>query len=261
MDILHRAAALEALYDSAESFPQPKCHPETRAEILDDLYTWAVGQDFTSSIFWLYGPAGAGKSAIMQTLCRRLDHSRRLGGSFFFKRAHTTRGNAKVQFATLAYQLALQNQIFKDPISQAVEDCPSVIGRSLDVQLQELIVEPCQFLRTRPPTIQLSHFVENFKPLIFLIDGLDECEGQNIQQELLRLIGDAVLQNPRMLRILIASRPEPHIREIFERPFAKPFSRNLIIARAFADVEKYLKDEFSRIHHEHRETMGGIATP
>jgi hypothetical protein len=29
MNILHRAVALEALYDSADSFPQPKCHPET----------------------------------------------------------------------------------------------------------------------------------------------------------------------------------------------------------------------------------------
>jgi hypothetical protein len=26
--ILHRAVVLEALYDSADSFPQPKCHPK-----------------------------------------------------------------------------------------------------------------------------------------------------------------------------------------------------------------------------------------
>ncbi|KAJ7262465.1 hypothetical protein C8J57DRAFT_453921 [Mycena rebaudengoi] len=31
--ILHRAVALEALYDSAESFPQPRCHHDTRSEI------------------------------------------------------------------------------------------------------------------------------------------------------------------------------------------------------------------------------------
>jgi hypothetical protein len=33
--ILHRAVALEALRDSADSFPQPKCHPETRSQTLD----------------------------------------------------------------------------------------------------------------------------------------------------------------------------------------------------------------------------------
>ncbi|KAJ7435435.1 hypothetical protein FB451DRAFT_1153805, partial [Mycena latifolia] len=94
--ILHRAVALEALHDSAESFPQPRCHPETRTAMLDALYHWAV--DDACSIRWLHGPAGAGKSAIMQTLSRRLQENGRLGGSFFFKRDHPIRGNAKVLF-------------------------------------------------------------------------------------------------------------------------------------------------------------------
>ncbi|KAJ7849788.1 hypothetical protein B0H14DRAFT_3667108 [Mycena olivaceomarginata] len=66
--ILHRAVALEALYDSAESFMQPRCHPDTRKELLDDLYRWAIQNDPTQPICWLHGPAGAGKSAVMQTL-------------------------------------------------------------------------------------------------------------------------------------------------------------------------------------------------
>ncbi|KAJ7920471.1 hypothetical protein B0H13DRAFT_1605395 [Mycena leptocephala] len=61
MNIMHRVAALEALYDSAECFPQPKCHPETHTKIFNDLYRWAVGNDSTSPISWLHGPAGAGK--------------------------------------------------------------------------------------------------------------------------------------------------------------------------------------------------------
>ncbi|KAJ6548783.1 hypothetical protein B0H19DRAFT_193873 [Mycena capillaripes] len=117
INILHHAAALEALYDSAESFPQPKCHPETRTETLSYLYNWAIGSDPAFSMFWLYGPAGAGKSAIVQTLCRRLKDGGRLGGSFFFKRGHKTRGNAQVLFATLAYQLLLESPALKGPIS------------------------------------------------------------------------------------------------------------------------------------------------
>ncbi|KAJ7861496.1 hypothetical protein B0H13DRAFT_2568071, partial [Mycena leptocephala] len=120
-----------------------------------------------------------------------------------------------------------------------------------DDQLKKLIVEPCESLRSGHP----------IKPPIFVINGLDECEGQNIQQELLRLISNSVLHNPRMLRILIASRPEPHIREIFEGPSANPLFRNLNIDRAFADVEQYLRDEFSRIHREHRDTMEIIPSP
>ncbi|KAJ7093805.1 hypothetical protein C8R44DRAFT_561741, partial [Mycena epipterygia] len=96
--ILHRAVALEGLHDSADSFPQPRCHPETRTKMLDDMFEWAIADDSPRSIRWLHGPAGAGKSAIMQSLCQRLHEAGHLGGSFFFKQDHTTCGNAKVLF-------------------------------------------------------------------------------------------------------------------------------------------------------------------
>ncbi|KAJ7429536.1 hypothetical protein B0H11DRAFT_1895581 [Mycena galericulata] len=166
MDVLHRAVALEALYDSADSFPQPRCHPETRTKLQDSLYKWAVQSYSRSarSMCWLHGPAGAGKSAIMQTLCQRLQDDGRLGGSFFFKRGHATRGNAKVLFATLAYQLSLHDRRLEGPISRSAENDTSVVGRGMEVQLHKLMVEPCQSLK-------------DAAPLILLIDGLDECEG------------------------------------------------------------------------------------
>jgi hypothetical protein len=248
MGILHSAAAHEALYDSAESFPQPKCHPETRTRILDDLYTWAIGTDSSHSIVWLYGPAGAGKSAIMQSLCQRLQDSRHLGGSFFFKRGDTIRASAKALFVTLAYQLTLGSSALRGLISKRVKQEPLVVRRSLSVQLRELIIQPYKSLEN--PIIPL-----------LLIDGLDECDSQELQQEVLQLLSNAVLDNPSMLRIIIASRPEPHIRELFDRPSAKPLYRAFNIKQSFEDVEKYLRHEFSRIHSEHRDTMGGIPTP
>ncbi|KAJ7890840.1 hypothetical protein B0H13DRAFT_1544316, partial [Mycena leptocephala] len=87
INILHRAVALEALYDSADSFPQPRCHPETRTEILDDLYKWAIQGNSAPPMRWLHGPAGAGKSAIMQSLCRKLQDAGCLGGAFFLNEA------------------------------------------------------------------------------------------------------------------------------------------------------------------------------
>ncbi|KAJ6523665.1 hypothetical protein DFH09DRAFT_189884 [Mycena vulgaris] len=245
--ILHRSIALDALYDSAESFPQPKCHPETREEMLDDLYDWAVTDTFTRSIRWLHGPAGAGKSAIMQSLCRRLQQAGRLGGSFFFKRGHLTRGSARTLFVTLAYQLALSNRDLKPLISGVVEDNPSVMARHMDIQLHKLIVEPCQLLHGRAVPI-------------LLIDGLDECEGNNVQQEILFLLGDiATHYHPLPLRLLIASRPEPHIREKLES--FKGLYDSIKLDQSFMDVRNYLHNEFARIHREHHETMAAVPTP
>ncbi|KAJ7450410.1 hypothetical protein FB451DRAFT_1527543 [Mycena latifolia] len=248
IQILHRTVALEALYDSAESFPQRRCHPETRTEILDGLYDWVIDNDSSYPICWLHGPAGAGKSAVMQTLCQRLHEADRLGGSFFFKRGHTTRGNARVLFATLAYQLALHHPELNGPISQSAETDPSVVGRGMDVQLWRLILEPCKSLEDAPPQI-------------LLIDGLDECEGHSAQQEILCLIQSTVTTHPRLLRVLIASRPEPHIRERFEELSFDGLYRSVNIEQAFEDIRIYLREEFSRIHRQHHETVGHIPTP
>jgi hypothetical protein len=207
LHILRDAAASDAFHDSVERYPQPKCHPETRTQILDDLYHWSSEDrppDAPSSILWLHGPAGSGKSAIAQSLCQKLAMEGRLGASFFFKRRHPSRGNVNKLFATIAYQLALGLPQLKHAISQIVEDDLSVLNRSISVQLQKLIIEPCQ-----QTTLPL--------PIIIIIDGLDECEDQQIQQEILRLIGDAEgKQLP--LRFFVASRPEPHIGEVLRDP-------------------------------------------
>ncbi|KAJ6532212.1 hypothetical protein DFH09DRAFT_933409, partial [Mycena vulgaris] len=236
-----------ALYDSAESYPQPKCHPETRTEMLDDLYRWAISDGPTSLIRWLHGPAGAGKSAVMQSLCKRLQDSGRLGGSFFFKRGHTTRGNAKVLFATLAYKLAVYNRHLKPVISRVVEDDPTIVGRHMGVPLRKLIVEPCQSLNGRVSPI-------------LLIDGLDECEGNHVQQEILCLLGDIATHHHSLhLRLLLASRPESHIREKFDS--IPGLYDSVGLNQSFIDVRNYLHNELARIHREHHETMAAVPAP
>ncbi|KAJ7280852.1 hypothetical protein C8J57DRAFT_1564069 [Mycena rebaudengoi] len=254
------------MYDSADSYPQPQCHPETRVEMLERLFKWSTESKWAESwwssksnryvetvreglpVVWLHGPAGAGKSAIMRTLSEQLADAGRLGGTFFFKRGHATRGNAQKLFATLAYQLSLHISQMKLAISQVVEENPSVVARSMSVQIQKLILDPCRSL-------------DNLEPPIIIIDGLDECDGHLVQQDILRLIAQFISMDAPPLKFLIASRPEWHIRQIFEDPLFEDLYHSFDVTQSFKDVKKYLCDEFSRIHREHRETMGSIAGP
>ncbi|KAF7357201.1 putative nwd2 protein [Mycena sanguinolenta] len=247
IDILLRVIALTAIYDSAESFPQPKCHPDTRRQMLQDLREWALDRS-GPNVLWLFGPAGAGKSAIMQTLCSELEAAGRLGGSFFFKRGHATRGNGKALFATLAYQLALNVSWLRTPISQIVERDPSITVRSIEKQMQKLICE-----HRRP--------AENDNSVIVVVDGLDECEGQGIQEEILRAIGKCCSDSSIPLRFIVASRPEPHIREVFDSRCYRTGYEPMDVEKSFTDVRKYLVDEFSRIYREHCDTMKSIQSP
>ncbi|KAF8181029.1 hypothetical protein K438DRAFT_1554127, partial [Mycena galopus ATCC 62051] len=184
-----------------------RCHPETRIEMQDKLWNWCTEGKWPSetdlydaepSILWVHGPAEAGISAIMKTLSQRLEKAGRLGGTFFFKRGHPTRGNAKVLFTTIALQLAVRSRHLKPRISQIVEEDPTLVDRSIGVQLQELILNPCAGMES--------------PPWIIIIDGLDECEGKNAQRDILQLIGDSTQQRVP-LRFIIASRPEAHIRD------------------------------------------------
>jgi hypothetical protein len=264
LHILHRAIAGDALYDSAARYPQPRCHPDTRTKLLEVLWNWARGieppgnwsaNDFawrsddspeangpSSGILWLHGPAGAGKSAVAQSFCQKLAEEGPLGGSFFFKRGDLSRGNANKLFTTIAYQLALLPQL-KELISQAVENDPSTVDRSISNQLQKLIVEPCR-------KASLHH------PVPIIIDGLDECEGPDVQQQVLRSIGSVICQGNLPVLFLICSRPESHIRESFASLDGIHWPLN--IEQSFHDVRTYLLDEFARIHQEH-ETMTAVA--
>ncbi|KAJ7445941.1 hypothetical protein B0H11DRAFT_2249117 [Mycena galericulata] len=294
LHILHRAIAGDAFHDSAERYPQPQCHPDTRTKILDVLQKWACGTEPprhwtseddedddppgddedsdwdgneqsesesedgnvdvdwsvadkpSSGILWLHGPAGSGKSAIAQSLCQQLQGEGLLGGSFFFTRGHPSRGTASKLFPTIAYQLALAHPELNHTISQTVEKDPAIVHRTLSDQLRSLIIEPC---RNVPLT----------RPVLIVIDGLDECEDQDIQQEILRSIGCA-MQHPLPAMFFIASRPEPHIGEVFDEPVWDGLHRALNIRESFDDVRRYLLDEFGRIRREHR-TMAAISVP
>ncbi|KAJ6504976.1 hypothetical protein C8R45DRAFT_543569 [Mycena sanguinolenta] len=245
--MLHRRVAIAAFHDSAESFPQPKCHPETRTQMLEDLRAWALDTDPATTILWLYGPAGAGKSAIMQALARQLEDAGRLGGCFFFKRGHATCGSGQDVFSTIAYQLALNCPALRGTISYIVDKNPSITELSIATQMKALISYPWRAHRDRDS-------------VTVLIDGLDECDRHDAQEEILRAIRDSSSKHTIPLRFIVASRPEPHIREMFDSAFYFGHHRSLNVEQSFEDVRKYLRDEFSRIHRDHC-TMAGMLSP
>ncbi|TFK16370.1 hypothetical protein FA15DRAFT_711913, partial [Coprinopsis marcescibilis] len=67
------------------------CTPGTRVRILGDIVDWANGK-LPGGLYWLFGPAGSGKSTIACTIARRFeltcdpDDTIVLGGNFFSSR-------------------------------------------------------------------------------------------------------------------------------------------------------------------------------
>jgi hypothetical protein len=84
LDLSKLPVAAAAAFNSHQSELDAQCHPDTRVDLLRDIYNWAEGVD-GKCIFWLKGMAGTGKSTISRTVAKAFADQGRLGASFFFK--------------------------------------------------------------------------------------------------------------------------------------------------------------------------------
>src|SRR5882762_3666617 len=140
--------SLGAIHDSAERSPAPNCHPDTRMAVRQIIFDWIHSESLASYFFWLYGPAGAGKTAILQAiaefLCSPSGSDQNFGGSFFFSRGKQGRDHGHFLFSTIAYQLALKVFGLRQHVNRIMELDPTLHTKSMAVQLQTLIVDAFQ---------------------------------------------------------------------------------------------------------------------
>src|SRR6266567_7584337 len=199
-NILYREVATAAFHNSKERFDPPKCHPNTRLAILSEIMKWVKWEgDLNSFIMWVYGPAGAGKSAIAQTIAEMCEKEMVLLASFFFSRNDPSRSNVRPLIATIAYQITLNIPDVRDAILGAIERDPLIFSKSLSVQLKSLIAEPLQ------PLVEAGFFNEPTSRRLVIIDGLDECSEPKIQQNIVEVLANAQRQHGLPLIFLFAS--------------------------------------------------------
>ncbi|PPQ90663.1 hypothetical protein CVT25_004700, partial [Psilocybe cyanescens] len=246
---LQEHVAHGAFHDSGERFDPPKCHHNTRVAIIKRIMHWIGGlnEDIREAlVMWLYGAAGAGKSAIAQTIAEILDGQHIVLASFFFSRNDPERGTAIPLITTLAYQLAVKLPlVFRERLGQAFENDPLITTRSLEAQFKTLV---------REPLLELLHsgFSTN-NHIVIIIDGLDECDNPKVQAGIVDLSFRLLDSRDLPLKILIASRPEMDISSSFDR---KPFYTLARIAldddyQSAEDIRHFLADKFNEIKADH----------
>ncbi|KDR73059.1 hypothetical protein GALMADRAFT_125971 [Galerina marginata CBS 339.88] len=205
---LSLAISTGAMYDSATRYPVSRSLLGTRKMVIKTIMDWVNNPSSSTDILWLRGSAGTGKSAIMHTVAEQLHKSRNdcYGGTFFFARGVPRQDQGFALFSTLAYQLAINVPALRGPINRAISVDPTLPTKSMEVQLNALLLEPFSHCVDPPPL-----------PLTMIIDGLDECETPRTQRQILSLISNAITENRIPLRFLIASRPEDWICDAFNQ--------------------------------------------
>jgi hypothetical protein len=258
--------AAGALHDSDERCDAPKCHPETRVAVRDEIYSWIVHGDPVPeqkmvNIKWVTGPAGTGKSAIMGSLADTCKENGVLTVTYFFPSSAPPQRRTKGAFIpTLAYQLAQYLPGFKDAMAHSMQHDPLLFKKNLRAQMEAFVLIPLRRVADK-----------SARPGVVLVDGIDACEaGQYYdthapssrgpkgrrtkdedQLEILQVLREASLDPAFPFRIVIASRPERVFRQFFN---GSPFVPPLVLDEKYnpdADIAFFLQSKFREIRRQY----------
>ncbi|KAJ2929571.1 hypothetical protein H1R20_g7530, partial [Candolleomyces eurysporus] len=142
--MLLKNIASNALHDSSARFDAPKCDEDTRVEVTKELMDWIQDREAPQRLLCMTGAAGAGKSALQQTIAGKCSDSNTLGAAFFFSAGDPTRNSLTYIVPTIACQLGLHNPALRDAIGKAIEDDPLIFKKTVGIQMDALIVAPFQ---------------------------------------------------------------------------------------------------------------------
>ena len=191
----HLLSSNDSLYRSKRS-----CIPGTRVSILSQLVTWVTeSSQAANRLFWLYGVAGCGKSAVAASISQDLDGRGRLTGSFFCKREEEDRRDPRRLFGHVAYFLASGNAVFKRALLRSLKDPQSSVIKNDHQAFIDLILNK--------PLAELKQSTLD-SALVIIIDALDECNDPELASRHLALICSVA----SWVKIIVTSRDLPEIR-------------------------------------------------
>jgi len=185
------------------------------------------------------GPAGIGKSTIIQTCAEKLKKTGHLGAVFFF--SVKKYDNSLILFTSIAYQLATTLPDYRTSIDERISKDKTLVEKKIPSQFRSLIVEPLQEIQKQGKRIQ---------PKAIFIDGLDKCTSGNAQAEIIKIIVFSISEESTQFHWAIFSRAKPHIVSIFKQDNIAfiTYSVELPISRkANSEIEMYLWEGFKNI--------------
>ncbi len=244
-EILQEHVAASAFHNSKDRRDPPRCHEHTREAILDEIFEWIVGNVGRETwVAWLNGAAGAGKSAICQSIAERCILHGILVASFFFFRTDNSRNTIDPLVATLAYQLIQLIPETKKHIVEAIESNPLIFQQTFEAQLDLLVVQPLHLVQHSDPTWTL----------LLIVDGVDECNDNDTQMSIIRTMAKLLRAKNIPLIVLFGSRRENQLLMAFESREMNGILVQLPLDDNYQsdkDIRRFLDDSFDEIKQTH----------
>ncbi|CCA72103.1 related to WD40-repeat protein (notchless protein) [Serendipita indica DSM 11827] len=206
------------------------CLEGTRQDILRRIQHWGSNDSSDKPIFWLCDIPGSGKSTVAMSAIKAWQEQGTLGAHFFFSMTSSERSDTEKFCSTIASHLVYYIPELVPSITEAVEQNPYVMQRPLTEQFQTLVTRP------------LRHWS---KPIVIVIDGVDECKSGAQRNKLLETLAMAAGES-RLLKIFITSRPDPLIEQVLQ-----PFSIKVKLEEQLHDSDSRAKVDDIALYVRH----------
>ncbi|KZS94296.1 hypothetical protein SISNIDRAFT_502805, partial [Sistotremastrum niveocremeum HHB9708] len=204
----------DMIYPRGANFdPKKACLPDTREHALHVLQKFASGlalhdhqmqrNSSNSSVLWIKGAAGTGKSFIAHRLVQLWQPHGKMGSSFFFNYRTQKDAPPHSLIPKFSQDLASAYPAWKHALNAIIERNRSLrYETSILQQFDSLLIQPTR-------AVFIPH------PILFVIDGLDEAGDREGRSELIEVLTTRFHELPSNFRFVLFSRPERDIADAF----------------------------------------------
>ena len=164
---------------------------------------WIDAEEKEKPLFVVLGPAGSGKTSLLNTIAQNCKSKNCYAAGFFFSGTDADRNNDAYFINTIAYQIAVAIPELQSYISRITATDATILSRSLESQTKKLFLEP---LRSDFP-----NFSQNCQPLVIVVDALDECGNLVDQRGVITALTEVLSDGSFPFVCLLSSRFNPDI--------------------------------------------------
>jgi hypothetical protein len=172
---------------------------------------------------------------VARTVADLAQNQGRLAGTFFISRNIAATRASSAIIPTIAYQLALRQDPFRSPICAGITSDRDIRDRTVATQVKVL-------LQGLPDSIVSG------RPLLIVLDALDECEFEGDDVTLLI----SKLASMESIKILVTSRPEPHMLRALGAVQTPTSLHDIEADIVLSDIHRYLTHSFEQLARQRR---------
>lgn len=227
--------------DGAGWQAEKTCLKGTRQSLLDDMREWVFSEDDNAPTVSVVCEAmGTGKSALAHSAASIFQGEGVLGSSFFLDRETAGRNSSRAIWTTVARDLASKNPQYANALARLLEGDRSLASTASPTQQLDMIIQAYTHI-TLP------------KPVVIVVDALDEVVDGESLEAFLDAFGVAIHQFPRRIRFLFTTRPEGDIVRAIQRwPSSRSVNLDINGPNNRADIDAYSRRRLQYVAERRR---------